>query len=75
VPPISPIISTACVCGSRSNIARQSTKSTPLTGSPPMPIASTGRAQHRQLVRRLVGQRSRTRHRRRPCPPCGCSRA
>ena len=27
------------VCGSRSNIARQSMKSTPLTGSPPMPIA------------------------------------
>ena len=39
VPPISPIIRTASVCGSRSNSARQSTKSIPLTGSPPMPIA------------------------------------
>ena len=39
VPPISPIMSTPLVCGSASNSARQSMKSMPLTGSPPMPMA------------------------------------
>src|ERR1035437_7933822 len=37
VPPISPIIATALVCGSSSNAARQSMKFLPLIGSPPMP--------------------------------------
>ena len=37
LPPISPIIRTASVSGSASNIVRTSTKLVPLTGSPPMP--------------------------------------
>jgi hypothetical protein len=38
-PPISPIMITASVSGSASKAARQSTKSVPWTGSPPMPTA------------------------------------
>ena len=36
-PPISPIIMIACVSSSRSNSRRQSMKSVPGTGSPPIP--------------------------------------
>ena len=37
LPPISPIIRTASVSGSASNMVRASTKLVPLTGSPPIP--------------------------------------
>jgi hypothetical protein len=37
VPPISPIIAMAFVCGSFSNASRQSMKLVPLMGSPPIP--------------------------------------
>ena len=37
LPPISPIITTACVSGSSSKSASASTKVVPITGSPPMP--------------------------------------
>ena len=39
LPPISPIMMTASVSGSALNSLRQSTKSVPFTGSPPMPTA------------------------------------
>jgi hypothetical protein len=38
-PPISPIMMTPSVPGSASNCCRQSMKSVPFTGSPPMPTA------------------------------------
>ncbi|EJT21658.1 hypothetical protein B353_05916 [Bacillus anthracis str. UR-1] len=39
VPPISPIIITACVSSSSLNAFNASIKSVPLTGSPPIPTA------------------------------------
>src|SRR5271169_3262362 len=39
LPPISPIMITASVCGSRLNKSSASTKLVPISGSPPMPIA------------------------------------
>ncbi len=53
VPPISPIITIACVSASCSNISSSSMKFTPLTGSPPIPthvVCANPRCEHCQTA-------------------------